>query len=119
MPAGTLLGLQVLNAPDYTMITGLIDQTKINIASTDDGGELDSGGQDEVSLGACDCSSPVFHSYHVRSHTGWQPDWRDLVFLSVWERFVGPSYPLDGVRFFAPLLCQRCRSDIPVPQVHR
>ncbi|KAI0693419.1 hypothetical protein BC835DRAFT_1075188 [Cytidiella melzeri] len=46
MVAGTLQGLQVLNTPDYTMITGLIDQTKLNIQSSDAGGELDSGGQD-------------------------------------------------------------------------
>ncbi|KAI0090901.1 hypothetical protein BDY19DRAFT_991511 [Irpex rosettiformis] len=43
---GTLQGIQVLNTPDYTMITGLIDQTKVNIQSGDAGGELDSGGQD-------------------------------------------------------------------------
>jgi hypothetical protein len=43
---GTLQGLQVLNTPDYTMITGLIDQTKVNIQASDAGGELDSGGQD-------------------------------------------------------------------------
>ncbi|KAI0755950.1 hypothetical protein BC629DRAFT_1662115 [Irpex lacteus] len=43
---GTLQGLQVLNTPDYTMITGLIDQTKLNIQADDAGGELDSGGQD-------------------------------------------------------------------------
>ena len=30
------------------MITGLIDQTKLNIVSGDFGGELDSGGQDGV-----------------------------------------------------------------------
>lgn len=29
------------------MITGLIDQTKLNIQDADYGGELDSGGQDE------------------------------------------------------------------------
>ena len=45
---GTLQGLQVLNTPDYTMITGLIDQTKVNIQDGDAGGELDSGGQDTV-----------------------------------------------------------------------
>jgi hypothetical protein len=45
---GTFKGLQVLNTPDYTMITGLIDQTKLNIKDGDFGGELDSGGQDLV-----------------------------------------------------------------------
>ncbi|KZV67342.1 hypothetical protein PENSPDRAFT_676782 [Peniophora sp. CONT] len=46
MPAGTLLGAQLLKAPDYVQITGLIDQTKINIAAGDYGGELDPHGQD-------------------------------------------------------------------------
>ncbi|KAI0693418.1 hypothetical protein BC835DRAFT_1306759 [Cytidiella melzeri] len=46
MVDGTIQGIQVLNTPDYTMITGLIDQSKVNIQSSDAGGELDSGGQD-------------------------------------------------------------------------
>lgn len=50
MPAGTLLGAQLLKAPDYVQITGLIDQTKINIAAGDYGGELDPHGQDLVRL---------------------------------------------------------------------
>jgi hypothetical protein len=55
---GTLQGLQVLNTPDYTMITGLIDLTKVNIQAGDDGGELDSGGQDTVRLFDC------VHAHH-------------------------------------------------------
>ena len=48
MPPGTLLGAQLLKAPDYVMLTGLINQTLIDIAAKDDGGELDPHGQDMV-----------------------------------------------------------------------
>jgi hypothetical protein len=47
IPQGTLLGAQLLKTPDYWMITGLIDQTQINMQANDTGGELDCGGQDE------------------------------------------------------------------------
>jgi hypothetical protein len=49
MPEGTILGAQLLKTNDYWMITGLINQTSINIQAGDFGGELDSGGQDGVS----------------------------------------------------------------------
>jgi len=38
--------MQVLKHEEYWMITGVIDQTKLNIQQGDFGGELDSGGQD-------------------------------------------------------------------------
>jgi hypothetical protein len=38
--------LQYLKTPDYIQIVGFIDQTKINIASGDYGGELDPHGAD-------------------------------------------------------------------------
>ncbi|KZV67290.1 hypothetical protein PENSPDRAFT_654220 [Peniophora sp. CONT] len=44
---GALQGAQLLKTKEYWMITGLIDQTKLNMQSNDTGGELDSGGQDE------------------------------------------------------------------------
>lgn len=47
IPQGTLLGAQLLKTNDYWMITGLIDQTQLNMQSNDTGGELDCGGQDE------------------------------------------------------------------------
>lgn len=48
MPPGTLQGVQLLKAPDYVMITGMINQTLIDIKADDDGGELDPHGQDLV-----------------------------------------------------------------------
>jgi hypothetical protein len=47
MEQGTIQGAQLLKTSQYWMITGLIDQTRLNIQSGDYGGELDSGGQDE------------------------------------------------------------------------
>ncbi|KAI0034377.1 hypothetical protein K488DRAFT_45608 [Vararia minispora EC-137] len=46
MPEGTITGAQLVKTPDYWMITGLIQQSNIDIASNDTGGELDPGGQD-------------------------------------------------------------------------
>lgn len=48
MPPGTLQGVQLLRSPDYVMLTGLINQTLIDIAADDSGGELDPHGQDLV-----------------------------------------------------------------------
>ncbi|KIK54481.1 hypothetical protein GYMLUDRAFT_900013 [Collybiopsis luxurians FD-317 M1] len=46
IPEGALYGVQVVQSPGYIQIVGFIDQTKLNIADGDYGGELDSGGQD-------------------------------------------------------------------------
>jgi len=46
IPEGTLKGLQSMKTPDYIQIVGFIDQTKLNIASGDYGGELDPHGAD-------------------------------------------------------------------------
>ncbi len=45
---GTFSGIQVLRTSAYLQIIGFIDQTKVNMQPGDFGGELDSGGQDEV-----------------------------------------------------------------------
>jgi hypothetical protein len=44
--AGTLQGVQFMTTPDYVQVVGFIDQTQINIAATDFGGELDPHGAD-------------------------------------------------------------------------
>jgi len=46
IPEGALQGIQVVQSPGYIQIVGFIDQTKLNVADGDFGGELDSGGQD-------------------------------------------------------------------------
>ena len=55
MPEGAITGMQLLFDGEAYMMTGLIDQTKINIQAGDFGGELDSGGQDGVSAPQCVC----------------------------------------------------------------
>ncbi|KAM0752235.1 hypothetical protein T439DRAFT_324302 [Meredithblackwellia eburnea MCA 4105] len=47
IPAGALTGVQFLRTPNYIQITGFIDQTKVNIATDDTGGELDPHGADQ------------------------------------------------------------------------
>jgi hypothetical protein len=48
IPAGALTGLQFLKTPDCIQIVGFIDQTKVNIANGDYGGEMDPHGADLV-----------------------------------------------------------------------
>jgi hypothetical protein len=47
---GTITGLQVLVNSNYIQYVAHIDQTKVNVAAGDFGGELDSGGQDGVRI---------------------------------------------------------------------
>ncbi|KAG5722620.1 hypothetical protein E4T56_gene1355 [Termitomyces sp. T112] len=46
IPAGALQGIQFMRTPDYVQVVGFIDQTQINIAPGDYGGELDPHGAD-------------------------------------------------------------------------
>jgi len=46
IPPGTIAGAQLVKTSDYWMITGLLQQTNVNIQDGDSGGELDPGGQD-------------------------------------------------------------------------
>ncbi|KAG2141156.1 uncharacterized protein EDB93DRAFT_1089526 [Suillus bovinus] len=46
IPAGALQGVQLIKTPNYIQIAGFIDQTQINIAANDYGGELDPHGAD-------------------------------------------------------------------------
>ncbi|TBU25060.1 hypothetical protein BD311DRAFT_670515, partial [Dichomitus squalens] len=46
IPAGAITGLQFMKTPGYLQIVGFIDQTQINIAADDGGGELDPHGAD-------------------------------------------------------------------------
>jgi len=47
IPAGAITGAQWLYAKDYIQVVGYIDQTQVNLASSDQGGELDPHGADE------------------------------------------------------------------------
>ncbi|KAG6834005.1 hypothetical protein H0H93_012612, partial [Arthromyces matolae] len=46
IPAGAITGVQFTHTPDYVQVVGFIDQTKINIAAGDSGGEMDPHGAD-------------------------------------------------------------------------
>ncbi|KAG1792293.1 uncharacterized protein HD556DRAFT_1309368 [Suillus plorans] len=46
IPAGALQGVQLIKTPNYIQIAGFIDQTQVNIAANDYGGELDPYGAD-------------------------------------------------------------------------
>ncbi|EIN03503.1 hypothetical protein PUNSTDRAFT_78044 [Punctularia strigosozonata HHB-11173 SS5] len=46
IPEGALQGVQFMKTPDYLQVVGFIDQTKINMAGDDFGGELDPHGAD-------------------------------------------------------------------------
>ncbi|KAH7920882.1 hypothetical protein BV22DRAFT_1020403 [Leucogyrophana mollusca] len=46
MPEGTLYGVQYIKTPNYIQIAGFVDQTKLNMAADDYGGELDPHGAD-------------------------------------------------------------------------
>ena len=48
IPSGTITGIQVLHNVNYMQIVAFVHQENINIQTGDYGGELDSGGQDEV-----------------------------------------------------------------------
>ncbi|KAH7884250.1 hypothetical protein F5I97DRAFT_1968367 [Phlebopus sp. FC_14] len=46
IPSGALTGVQLIKTPNYIQLAGYIDQTQINLAADDYGGELDPHGAD-------------------------------------------------------------------------
>jgi hypothetical protein len=50
IPPGALQGVQFMKTADYVQAVGFIDQTQINMAPGDSGGELDPHGTDGVSV---------------------------------------------------------------------
>lgn len=61
IPPGTFTGIQVLRTSQYVQIIGHINQELVNLQAGDFGGELDSGGQDEVRT-LRDCSKTKISS---------------------------------------------------------
>jgi hypothetical protein len=64
IPAGALTGVQFIKTPDYIQIAGFIDQTLVNLAADDYGGELDPHGADLVRLFLFSCLKFSL-TYHV------------------------------------------------------
>ena len=60
IPAGAITGLQFIKTKSYLQIVGFIDQTKINLAADDFGGELDPHGADLVRFSSLLLSSHKF-----------------------------------------------------------
>lgn len=46
MPPGTIKAAQWIQTESYVQVTGQLDQTKINIAEDDAGGEMDPAGEE-------------------------------------------------------------------------
>lgn len=63
IPAGALQGVQYIKTPDYIQIAGFIDQTQINLAADDYGGELDPHGADLV--GPCSVTLKTSLTRHL------------------------------------------------------
>ena len=90
IPAGALTGVQFLKAPDYIQIVGFIDQTKVNIASGDYGGEMDPHGADLV----CLLLAPVVAYSDAVICLAWKPYGRSYVFDQL-HRFLYSGYRMD------------------------
>ena len=43
IPPGAITGAQFIQTPEYVSVVGMIQQTAVNIAADDAGGEMDSG----------------------------------------------------------------------------
>ena len=67
IPQGALTGLQWIQTPDYVQAIGFLDQTLVNIAEGDWGGEMDPHGADLVSL----CSSGWFARISAHTRIAW------------------------------------------------
>ncbi|KAI0044002.1 hypothetical protein FA95DRAFT_1574739 [Auriscalpium vulgare] len=124
IPDGTLQGVQFLTAPDYTLIVGYMDQTKVNLQSGDEGGELDPHGQD---LRGNPMGGMVYSTVFSGSNTTVQvPEWNlfiggDFFCLKICKNdkpggFCNNIYDTKGCGFNSPSNSQKgvyesCYSD--------
>ncbi|KAH9938661.1 uncharacterized protein B0H18DRAFT_866217 [Fomitopsis serialis] len=82
MPEGTLQGLQHITTPDYIMIVGFLDQTKVNLAASDYGGELDPHGADEL-------GNPMGGMVYSNQYPSGNTDNSSLTQVIEWNQFIG------------------------------
>lgn len=94
IPAGALTGVQFLKTPDYIQIVGFINQTQIDMADGDYGGEMDPHGADFVCLVLL--APMVIYSDGVVC-LAWEPFGRSCVFEEL-HRGLCSSYRMDKVR---------------------
>ena len=100
IPAGALTGVQFLKTPDYIQIVGFIDQTKVNIAAGDYGGEMDPHGADLVCL-LLALTRMVIYSDAIIC-LAWKPYGGSYVFDQL-HRLLYSSYRMDKVCRSIPL----------------
>ena len=95
IPAGAITGVQFLKTPDYIQIVGFIDQTKVNIAVGDYGGEMDPHGADLV----CLLLAPTFIYSQADGviSLAWKSYGRSYVFDQL-HRDLYSNYRMDKVR---------------------
>ncbi|KZT63549.1 hypothetical protein DAEQUDRAFT_770517 [Daedalea quercina L-15889] len=82
MPDGTLLGVQHITTPDYVMIVGYIDQTQVNLAADDYGGELDPHGADLM-------GNPMGGMVYSNQYPSGNTDNSTLTQVIEWKQFIG------------------------------
>jgi len=81
IPAGSLQGVQFMRTPDYVQVVGFIDQTGINLAADDFGGELDPHGADFR-------GNPLGGLMYS---TAWSTDNKTYEQVIEWNNFMGGS----------------------------
>ncbi|KAF8119985.1 hypothetical protein EV363DRAFT_1228633 [Boletus edulis] len=84
IPAGALKGVQFIRTPDYIQIAGFIDQTQINIAASDYGGELDPHGADLR-------GNPLGGLMYSNAFPSTNTDNNSYAQVSDWTNFMGGS----------------------------
>jgi len=82
MPDGTLKGVQHITTPDYVMIVGFLDQTQVNLAASDYGGELDPHGADEM-------GNPMGGMVYSNQYPSSNTDNKTLTQVVEWKQFIG------------------------------
>ncbi|KAJ8506900.1 hypothetical protein ONZ45_g5956 [Pleurotus djamor] len=101
IPEGTLRSLQFIRAPDYISIVGHIDQTKLNIAAGDFGGELDPHGADLR-------GNPLGGLLYSNSWSGGNND--SYTQVIEWHQFIGADFfcmkACDPSKTNAAALCE-------------
>ncbi|EGG09539.1 uncharacterized protein MELLADRAFT_124013 [Melampsora larici-populina 98AG31] len=83
IPAGAIQGIQLTRTPGYIQIVGQIDQTVLNLKSTDPGGELDPHGAD---LRGNPLGGLVYSTAFGKNATGSDP-----IQVIEWTSFVGSN----------------------------
>ncbi|KZV88882.1 hypothetical protein EXIGLDRAFT_162763 [Exidia glandulosa HHB12029] len=107
IPPGALKAVQFIRTPSYVSVTGHIDQTLINIKGDDEGGELDSGGQDTrgnpIGAVAYSTSMGSAHGVPTQSRT-WHAFMGSNIFC---QKLCDPKAPN------AAGLCLGCEVNVP------